>query len=147
MITMSPTHEALGFVWHIAQMEAVRLSHEYIDTEHILLALVQTRRCAAYSLLSEMKAFPSHIFLEIERRLTQGTPFQPSAAPPISRKVQELWNKIPEMMEHEYREYPVTIALLLALLQQEGTLCHAVLSSFGVTEAKIRELQWQPQMV
>jgi ATP-dependent Clp protease ATP-binding subunit ClpA len=146
MVT-SAIEEVLGFVWHIAQMETVRLSHEYIDTEHVLMSLVQTRRCAAYSLLSEMRAFPSHIYLEIERRVPPGPAFEPAGVPrPISPKVKKLWDRVPEMITSECQGCPVTVVLLVAMLNQKGTLAHNVLSSFGVTEGKVLTLGRQLQM-
>lgn len=139
--------EVLAFVWHIAQLETVRMSHEYIDPAHVLLSLLQTNRCAAYTLLSDIKAFPSHVYLEIERRMPSEPRFEPSGVSrPISPKVQELWNRVPEMIKARYQKYQVTNVLLLAMLQQEGTLPHAVLTSFGVTEEKIDEWQRQPKL-
>ncbi|HMV33232.1 MAG TPA: Clp protease N-terminal domain-containing protein, partial [Gemmatimonadales bacterium] len=62
-----------------ARSEAARLQHDYVGTEHLLLALVQAEEPALVTVLSTFSATPSQLRERIEKRCPQGkgTPENP----------------------------------------------------------------------
>ena len=60
-------------VMKLANKEALRLGHEYIGTEHILLGLVQEGSGVAIRVLTNLTIDPQRIVMEIERLIQKGT--------------------------------------------------------------------------
>ena len=55
-----------------ARTEAARLQHDYVGTEHLLLALVQGAEPALLTVLGTFAATPDQLRERIEKRCPQG---------------------------------------------------------------------------
>ena len=134
----SEIQETLAFVDCIAWSAANIRFHEYVDTEHFLLAVVATESSAASRLLGKMKAYPRHISVEINKRHPPGPDCIMMGGPlPHTKHVTALKKQVLEMKKEAFREFPTSVVLLIAMLRQEGTSAQSMLTSFGVTEEAV----------
>ena len=56
----------------LAQEEALRLNHNYIGTEHLLLGLVREENGVAVKVLRELGVEPSQVIRAVERTVGRG---------------------------------------------------------------------------
>jgi ATP-dependent Clp protease ATP-binding subunit ClpC len=112
---------------------AVRLQHEYVDTQHILLGLIREGDGVAVAVLQNLHGDLGEIERRVERQLKQG---QRSLAvgPDLpytvrAKKVLELAMAEARDLNHQYVG---TEHLLLGLLREETGLAGQVLKEVGV---------------
>ena len=121
----------------LAQDEAQRFSHTYIDTEHILLGLVREDEGVAAKVLISLGVGLNKIRSALES--TMGRSEKPSSGEigltPAAKKVIEI--AIDEA-RHLGHNYIGTEHLLLGVLRGGTGIATEVLSSFGVTLEKAR---------
>ena len=79
-------------VLQIAQEEAVRLNHNYIGTEHLLLGLAKEEHGIAARVLREVGATPADVVRAVERMAPRSPrpPFGKPALTPRTKRVIEL---------------------------------------------------------
>lgn len=65
-----------------ARDEALRLGHDWIGTEHLLLGIVRTHACAAHRLLGELGLEAEGLRAAMEGVVRPGPPGAPEAEPP-----------------------------------------------------------------
>jgi len=126
-------------VMHIGRQEALRLNHEYIGTEHILLGLVQEGSGVASNVLKNMDIELNKIRMEVERVVQANTskvmmgqlPFTPRA-----KKVLELSGEEASNLGHNYIG---TEHLLLGLIKENEGIAAQVLMNLGVKLEDVRE--------
>lgn len=105
---MSATLESLTkrtrTVLKLAQEEAVALNHNYIGTEHLLLALVSEQKCLAAEVLASLGVSEQMIRDAALDRVGKGErkPFGKPALDPRTEKVIELAVDIRNRMGHKY---------------------------------------------
>jgi ATP-dependent Clp protease ATP-binding subunit ClpC len=130
--------DARKSIWH-ARKEALRLRHDYIGSEHMLLGLLATERSVAAEVLRKLDLDLARIRSETEKRLEPGTskvtdgqiPFTPRAKSVLELTLIEAGN-----LGHDHLG---TGHLLLGLiLQPEGTVAE-VLRAAGVDLDAARE--------
>lgn len=126
----------------LANEEAIRLQHNYVGTEHLLLGLVRESEGIAGKILSEMR-----VELEAVRRqvvFITGIGKQPVTGmiglTPRSKKVIELGVDEAKRLGHHYIG---TEHLLLGLLREREGMAIGVLESLGIDlqEMRTRVLQ------
>ena len=116
-----------------AREESNRLHHEYVGTEHILLAFTAPENAAPAQLLRHAGAEPARIRASIEGTIRHGHPDAPSRLdlPYTSRakKVLELAMREASQLEHRFvgPEH-----LLLGLIREEKGVAAQVLADQGV---------------
>src|SRR5512147_700892 len=76
----------------LAQEEALRLNHNYIGTEHLLLGLVREENGVAVKVLRELGVEPSQVIRAVERTVGRGErpPFGKPTLAPRTKRVIEL---------------------------------------------------------
>lgn len=124
----------------LANQEAQRMNHHYIEPEHILLGLVKEGSgCQAHIL----QAFEADGVGEIRRMVEELNPAGPDLITmerlpqtPNAKKVVELAIEEAKSLSHNYVG---TEHLLFALLRVEGTVAHCILSRKGMTLEKARD--------
>jgi ATP-dependent Clp protease ATP-binding subunit ClpA len=132
--------ERVRKVLAMAREEAVRLSHEYVGTEHILLAVLREGEGVASTVLQnlgvELDALRSKIF-DVVKRGRGGQPTGPDL-PYTSRakKVLELAMSEARELDHSYVG---TEHLLLGLIREAKGIAAQVLTDAGITLEKARE--------
>src|SRR5438874_3520078 len=117
----------------MAREEAARLHHEYVGTEHILLALVRQGEGVAATVLQNLSVELDEIRQKIEETVKKGKAAQTTGPdlPYTSRA-----KKVLELAMSEARElnhsYVGTEHLLLGLLREEKGIAAQVLTDAGV---------------
>lgn len=113
--------------------EAAALGHEYIGTEHILLALLRDRDSAAAVLLARLGSDLEAIRAMIEATVEKGTSAAPVGAPrPYTSRVKKVL-ELAMVSAREDSGSPVgTQHLLFGLLREEKGVAAQVLLHSGV---------------
>jgi hypothetical protein len=122
----------------LANLEARRLRHEYIGTEHILLGLVREGSGVAAHVLKNLGIDLHKIRLEVGKIVLCGPdtvygvfPLTPRAKKVIEHAIDEARN-----LNHNYVG---TEHVLLGLLREHDGVAAIVLQNLGLTLEKVRE--------
>jgi len=120
-----------------AQEEAVRLNHNYIGTEHLLLGLAKEDSGLAARALKESGASSADLERAVERMAPRNPrpPFGKPTLTPRTKRVIELAVEEARQMGHPYIG---TEHLLLGLVQESEGIAAEVLRSLGVSPEKLR---------
>jgi ATP-dependent Clp protease ATP-binding subunit ClpA len=136
----------------MASEEAIRLGHEHVGTEHLLLGLLREREGVAAAVPTSLSGGPEQIRERIERsvRRGQGT-ITLSELPYTSRAKRVLEHTMVEARELNHR-YVGTEHLLLGLLHEKDGNAAEVLAGFGMTldrarQETVRLLDTQPEKI
>jgi len=124
----------------LARAEAVRLNHDYIGTEHVLLGLIQEGSGVAASVLRNLGVDLQRIRQEIERTVRRGTAPAPRTGQlpftPRAKKVLEFAIEEANSLGHNYIG---TEHLLLGLLRETSGRAAKVMEALGVRLRDVRE--------
>jgi len=127
-------------VMQLARAEAVRLNHDYIGTEHVLLGLIQEGSGVAASVLRNLGVDLQRIRQEIERTVRRGASPAPRTGQlpftPRAKKVLEFAIEEANSLGHNYIG---TEHLLLGLLRETSGRAAKVLEALGVRLRDVRE--------
>ncbi len=121
----------------LAQEEALRLNHNYIGTEHLLLGLVREENSVAVKVLRELGVEPAQVIRAVERTVGRGErpPFGKPTLAPRTKRVIELAVEEARMMGHHYIG---TEHLLLGLVREGEGIAVNVLRGLGINLDRIR---------
>ncbi len=124
-------------VLQLAQEEALRLNHNYIGTEHLLLGLVREDNGVAIKVLRELGVDPGQVIRAVERTVGRGdrTPFSKPVLSPRTKRVIELAIDEARLMGHPYIG---TEHLLLGLVREGDGVAVSVLKQLGVNLDRVR---------
>jgi ATP-dependent Clp protease ATP-binding subunit ClpC len=126
-------------VMQLANQEALRLNHESLGTEHILLGLVKEGSGVAANVLKNLDVDLRKIRLEVEK-LVQSSPevVTPRKLPqtPRAKKVIEYSVEEARNLNHTYVG---TEHLLLGLLREQEGVAAQVLVNLGLRLEDVRE--------
>jgi hypothetical protein len=116
-----------------AQEEARRLNHNYLGTEHILLALLRERQATAARVLRDLGVSVQEVRTEVKRIIGLGSEALAGPVPLTPRAKKAL-----ELSRRAAGDSPVwTEHLLLGLLDEgEGVAAH-ILQGHGVTRERV----------
>jgi ATP-dependent Clp protease ATP-binding subunit ClpC len=124
-------------VLQIAQEEAIRLNHNYVGTEHLLLGLVKEESGLASRVLREMGVSSADATRAVERMAPRNPrpPFGKPTLTPRTKRVVELAVEEARQMGHPYigSEH-----LLLGLISEEEGIAVEVLRGLGVSFDRVR---------
>ncbi|MFW6084925.1 MAG: Clp protease N-terminal domain-containing protein, partial [Gemmatimonadota bacterium] len=116
----------------MAREEAVRLQHDYVGTEHILLGLIREGDGVAAEVLRSLAAELSEVLQRVEDNIRPGKSTTPIGELPYTTRAK----KVLEYAMAEARElnhsYVGTEHLLLGLLREEKGLAAKVLGHLGI---------------
>jgi ATP-dependent Clp protease ATP-binding subunit ClpC len=121
----------------LAQEEALRLNHNYIGTEHLLLGLVREENGVAVKVLRELGVEPGQIIRAVERTVGRGErpPFGKPTLAPRTKRVIELAVDEARLMGHHYIG---TEHLLLGLVREGEGIAVNVLRGLGISLERVR---------
>ncbi|HWA16874.1 MAG TPA: calcium/proton exchanger [Gemmatimonadales bacterium] len=127
-----------------ARAEAIRLQHDYVGTEHLLLALLQRDDPSLATILTAFDATPAALRERLEKRSPQGrgSPEDPEAISIRSGARRALENAKAAAGGEE----PGASHLLGALLQDGRGVVAASLGDLGIPTAKVREALGLPPL-
>ncbi|MGQ9491475.1 MAG: ATP-dependent Clp protease ATP-binding subunit [Anaerolineae bacterium] len=125
-------------VLQIAQEEAVRLNHNYVGTEHLLLGLVKEENGLASRALRELGVTPADITRQVERMAPKSPrpPFGKPTLTPRTKRVIEIAVEEAKQMGHSYIG---TEHLLLGLSREGEGIAAEVLRSMGISLEAVRQ--------
>jgi ATP-dependent Clp protease ATP-binding subunit ClpC len=123
----------------MAREEAVRLQHDYVGTEHILLGLIREGEGVAAAVLMNLSVDLDQVQERTEEQVRKGKAGATMGELPYTSRAK----KVLEFAVAEAREmshsYVGTEHLLLGLLREEKGVAAQVLESLGVTLEQARE--------
>ncbi len=123
----------------MAREEAVRLQHDYVGTEHILLGLIREGEGVAAAVLMNLNVDLDQVQERTEEQVRKGKAGATMGELPYTSRAK----KVLEFAVAEAREmshsYVGTEHLLLGLLREEKGVAAQVLESLGVTLEQARE--------
>ncbi len=122
----------------MAREEAIRLQHDYVGTEHILLGLIREGEGVAAAVLMKLTVDLDAIHEEVEQSVRKGkATIALGELPYTSRAKKVLEYAMAEAREMSH-SYVGTEHLLLGLLREEKGIAAQVLNSLGVTLEETR---------
>jgi ATP-dependent Clp protease ATP-binding subunit ClpC len=123
----------------MAREEAVRLQHDYVGTEHILLGLIREGEGVAAAVLMNLNVDLDQVQERTEEQVRRGKAGATMGELPYTSRAK----KVLEFSVAEAREmshsYVGTEHLLLGLLREEKGVAAQVLESLGITLEQARE--------
>lgn len=125
-------------VMQLANQEAARLNHEFIGTEHILLALPRAEGIA-YTILLDTCIYAYDIRRAVDALVRPGpehVTLDKRPQTPRAKKVVEYAIEAARELSHNHVG---TEHLLIGLCKEEGGIASQVLKSFGITETLVKE--------
>jgi ATP-dependent Clp protease ATP-binding subunit ClpA len=125
-----------------AHEEAIKLNHNQVDTEHLLLGLVREGQGTAAEALQELGVGLDSLEMEVRKMIKK------SDVPPDSARRQLLFaraaNQVLQFsMEEAQRlgcDHVGTEHILLGLIREKNGIAARVLASFNVTLEKVRRI-------
>jgi len=122
----------------MAREEAIRLQHDYVGTEHVLLGLIREGEGVAAAVLSNMNVDLDAVHEGVEESVRPGkATIALGELPYTSRAKKVLEYSMAEARELNH-SYVGTEHLLLGLLREEKGIAAQVLNSLGVTLEETR---------
>ncbi|MBW3660288.1 MAG: ATP-dependent Clp protease ATP-binding subunit [Gemmatimonadetes bacterium] len=120
-------------VLSMAREEAVRMRHDYVGTEHILLGLIREGEGVAAAILTNLNADLEELRQRIEERVEPGrSDMTPDEVPYTTRAKKVLEFSVAEARSLKH-SYVGTEHLLLGLLREEKGVAAQVLEEVEVT--------------
>jgi ATP-dependent Clp protease ATP-binding subunit ClpC len=119
----------------LANQEAVRLEHEYIAPEHIVVGLLKAGDCGAMTVLKTLGVNISNAMADGER-IVESLTKQAPVGEPRAKKVIEFAMMEARDLQHSYVG---TVHLLLALLRAGGYCAENALINQSLTAEAVRE--------
>lgn len=125
-------------VLNIAIKSAENFGHNYIGSEHILLALVREEAGVAYSVLDGKGITAEDIekFIKENVGIGSATRLTPDDFTPRSKRILDMAFQIARSMLHSFVD---TEHLLLALLQEDDSYAVKFINSVGIDEQQLFE--------
>lgn len=126
-------------VMKLGNQEALRLKHEYIGTEHILLGLVEEGSGVAANVLKNLDVDLPKIRLEVEKIVQSGLGTAATGKLPLiprAKKVIEFSMEEARTLNHNYVG---TEHILLGLLREQEGVAAQVLMNLGLKLEDVRE--------
>ena len=121
----------------LARQEAIRLGHDWIAPEHLLLGLLRNERCEANKVLRRLGTDPATLLEALEkvivpdnRRTTGQLPFTPAA-----KRVLELTLEVTQVAGHSYIG---TQHVLFGVAAEGGSLAAEALARLGAGAEAVR---------
>ncbi len=121
-----------------ARKEALRFHHDYVGTEHLLLALIRIDRGVAANIFTNLGLEPDSVRGEVEKQLDEGPKQKPTFKTPFTphvKKALALAAREAKTMSH--REVGTGHLLLGLLIVGEGVAAQA-LKNLGVQADRMR---------
>lgn len=125
----------------LARDEAVRLRHDFVGTEHMLLGLIRLGTGVAANVLAKMNCDLEAVRSEIEKQVGQGAERRVAeniTLTPRAKRVIEIASQEAKGLNHNFIG---TEHLLLGLLREDDGVAGRVLKGLGVNvEASRRQI-------
>ena len=119
----------------LAREEAIRLGHNFVGTEHLLLGLIREGDGLAVAILKKLNVNVSALKAEIEKIVAVGTEFSPAGEIPFTPQAKKVLEYAISEARSLGHNYIGTEHLLLGLIREGEGIASLVLRDFGVSVA------------
>ncbi len=119
----------------LAREEAIRLGHNFVGTEHLLLGLIREGDGLAVAILKKLNVSVSAVKAEIEKIVAVGTEFSPAGEIPFTPQAKKVLEYAISEARSLGHNYIGTEHLLLGLIREGEGIASLVLRDFGVSVA------------
>ena len=116
----------------MAREEAIRLKHDYVGTEHILLGLIREGEGVAAAVLANLSADLGELRKLVEGNIRPGKSSSSIGELPYTTRAKKVLEHAMAETEELHHTYVGTEHLLLGLLRQEKGLAAKVLGEAGI---------------
>ncbi len=123
----------------LAKKLAMRMKHNYVGTEHILLALAQLEHGIASNILKLYKLDFDGLMKEVERFTGYGSDLYVAGEPALTSMVKKLFEYSHEEAQNLGHSYVGTEHVLLGLLRLNEGVAIQILEAFGVDPKEMRK--------
>jgi ATP-dependent Clp protease ATP-binding subunit ClpC len=123
----------------LAKREAMRLNHNYLGTEHILLGLLKLGQGVAVNVLKNLDIDLDIVRGEVEKIVGFGPEIQVYGDPALTGKVKKVFEYSNEEAANLNHNYVGTEHLLLGLLRQTDGVAAQVLENLNVNLKEVRK--------
>jgi hypothetical protein len=125
-------------IMQLANQEALQLRHEYIGTEHLLIALAKEDTGVAAAVVRNLGLDLARARRDVERLLEPGPSAVAAKSVPLTPRAQNVIEYAFEEAAALNHEYVGSEHLLLGLLRERDGLASLVLSNMGITPDAVR---------
>ena len=122
----------------LAREEAIRLQHDYVGTEHILLGLIREGEGVAAAVLSNLAADLDELHRLVEENVRRGKSASNIPELPYTSRAKKVLEYAMAEARDLHHSYVGTEHLLLGLLREEKGLAAKVLGELGITLEEAR---------
>jgi hypothetical protein len=122
-----------------AHKDAKRLGVDYVDTEHLLLGLMQDRRALAARMIAESGADPDEMVTSVLEQFSPGGPTRPHEGTFTHASVKALDMSLRESRAFGHAHLG-TEHVLLGLAAVTDGLAYKVLTQYGVNQDALRRV-------
>ncbi|EFK96345.1 protein containing Clp, N-terminal domain [sediment metagenome] len=123
----------------LANQEACRFNHEFIDPEHVLLGLIREGSGIAASVLKEMDVDLRKIRSEVGKSLKEGSNLVTMGKLPLTPRAKKHIEYSMEEAKGLHHNYVGTEHILLGLLREEEGVAAKVLTDLGLSYDKVKQ--------
>jgi ATP-dependent Clp protease ATP-binding subunit ClpC len=132
------TDRAKKVMYH-TRVEAQRLNHAYLGTEHMLLGLLQEGSGVAAHVLKNLGIDLTMIRSEVEKIVKTGPPMATMGQLPFTPRAKKVLELSTEEASNLGHKYIGTEHLLLGLIKEHEGIASQVLLTLGVKLEEVRE--------
>jgi ATP-dependent Clp protease ATP-binding subunit ClpC len=122
----------------LAREEAIRLGHNFVGTEHLLLGLIREGDGLAVAILKKLNVNISAVKGEIEKIVSVGLEFSPAGEIPFTPQAKKVLEYAISEARSLGHNYIGTEHLLLGLIREGEGIASLVLRDFGVSVASAK---------
>lgn len=126
-------------VLELARQRAMRYGHSQIETEDILLGMLEEGQGMGISVLHFLKIDPEHLKFELEKNIRIGIPLLTTGEIPLSPGSKRVLALSYRQAQYFGHSYVGTEHLLIGLVAEEEGLAAKILIRFGLTVENIRK--------
>lgn len=125
-------------VMALSNQEALRFNHNYIGTEHMLLALIKEGSGVGSTVLQNLGLDLRKVRLEVEKLIKAGTGMVTAGKLPQTPRVKRVVELAIQEAANFGHNYVGTEHLLLGLSRETDSIAAQVLTNFGIKPEHIR---------
>jgi len=126
-------------IFNNARREAIRLRHDHVGPEHILLALTEEKESAAGQVLANLSVSMDEIRESLTASLEEGNVTIPFNEIPFDEEARAVINYSIEESRAMNHNYVGTEHVLLGLLRDEASIAHQVLTGTGIDLETVKD--------
>jgi len=127
-------------VMNLARQQAQRLNHQYLDTEHILLGLLDEKDCRGCAMLMSLGMEPDRIRTEVGKQVKPGSELVTMGALPFAPRAKKVLEYSMEEAASLGSTALGTEHVLLGLVRETAGVASKALSACGMSLEKVRAL-------